>query len=427
MNRPSAPSALPPEDLATVQALAAHEDAHVDLLLPDCNGVLRGKRVSAGSLEKVYAEGVCLPMSLVAADITGNTVEETGLGYDIGDEDRICRPVPGSLRPVPWSPRPALQLLLAMEDGAGGWFDAHPRRVLERVVDRYRELGLAPVVAVELEFYLFDRLADADGRPQPTLNASDGARNASTQVYSIDDLDENAVFIDAVAACDDAILLKRAIKAIAQQQGALASFMAKPLAGQAGSGLHLHVSLLDTQGRNLFAGTPQAPADALRHAVGGLQASARDNLLLFAPHANSYRRFVANAFVPLNDSWGFNNRTVAMRIPHSDPANTRIEHRIAGADANPYLVAAAVLAGMLDGIERRLDPGAPVTGNAYEQFPARTPHWRQAIDDFLGSAFAARWYGESFRHIYGEQKRKEMLDFHAQVPDLDYAWYLRTV
>ena len=461
MNRPSAPSALPPEDLATVHALAGPEDAHVDLLLPDCNGVLRGKRVSAGSLEKVYAEGVCLPMSLVAADITGNTVEETGLGYDIGDEDRICRPIPGSLRPVPWSPRPALQLLLAMEDGAGGWFDAHPRRVLERVVDRYRELGLAPVVAVELEFYLVDRLADADGRPQPTLNASDGARNASTQVYSIDDLDENAGFIDAVAracraqripadtavaeyapgqfeinlkhradavaACDDAILLKRAIKAIAQQQGALASFMAKPLAGQAGSGLHLHVSLLDTQGRNLFAGTPQAPADALRHAVGGLQASARDNLLLFAPHANSYRRFVANAFVPLNDSWGFNNRTVAMRIPHSDPANTRIEHRIAGADANPYLVAAAVLAGMLDGIERRLDPGAPVTGNAYEQFPARTPHWRQAIDDFLGSAFAARWYGESFRHIYGEQKRKEMLDFHAQVPDLDYAWYLRTV
>ena len=202
MNHPSAPSALPPEDLATVHALAGPEDAHVDLLLPDCNGVLRGKRVSAGSLEKVYAEGVCLPMSLVAADITGNTVEETGLGYDIGDEDRICRPIPGSLRPVPWSPRPALQLLLAMEDGAGGWFDAHPRRVLERVVDRYRELGLVPVVAVELEFYLFDRLADADGRPQPTLNASDGARNASTQVYSIDDLDENAGFIDAVArAC----------------------------------------------------------------------------------------------------------------------------------------------------------------------------------------------------------------------------------
>ena len=461
MNRESALSALPPGDLDTLRALPGFEDAHVDLLLPDCNGVLRGKRVTADTLDKVYGGGVCLPMSLVAADITGNTVEETGLGYDIGDEDRICRPIPGSLRPVPWSPRPAFQLLLAMEDGAGGWFQAHPRCVLQRVLERYHALGLTPVVAVELEFYLFDRLADADGRPQPTLNASDGARNASTQVYSIDDLDENAGFIDAVAracraqripadtavaeyapgqfeinlkhradalaACDDALLLKRAIKAIALQQGTMASFMAKPLAGQAGSGLHLHVSLLDPEGRNLFAGPAEAPAAALRHAVGGLQASARDNLLLFAPHANSYRRFVTNAFVPLNDSWGFNNRTVAMRIPHSDAANTRIEHRIAGADANPYLVAAAVLAGMLHGIQRQLDPGPPVTGNAYEQFEVRTPHWRDAIGDFLGSGFAAEWYGEEFRHIYGQQKLKEMRDFHALVPDLDYAWYLRTV
>ena len=461
MNRENDPSALPPEDLQALLALPGHESATIDLLLPDSNGVLRGKRITADALEKVYAGGVCLPMSLVAADITGNTVEETGLGYDIGDEDRTCRPVPGSLRPVPWSPRPALQLLLAMEDGAGGWFEAHPRRVLQRVLDHYHALGLTPVVAVELEFYLFDRLPGADGRPQPTLNASDGRRNDSTQVYSIDDLDENAGFIDAVAracqaqripadtavaeyapgqfeinlrhradalaACDDAILLKRATKAIAQQQGAQASFMAKPLAGQAGSGLHLHASVLDSDGRNLFAGTPDHPAAALRHAVGGLQRSARDNLLLFAPHANSYRRFVANAFVPLNDSWGFNNRTVAMRIPHSDAANTRIEHRIAGADANPYLVAAAVLAGMLDGIERRLDPGPPVRGNAYEQFPVRTPHWREAIDDFLGSGFAAGWYGEQFRHVYGQQKLREMRDFQALVPDLDYAWYLRTV
>ncbi len=461
MNRVPAPSALPPEDLETLRALPGHEQAHVDLLLPDTNGVLRGKRVAAQALEKVYAGGICLPMSLVAADINGNTVEETGLGYAIGDEDRICRPIPGTLRPVPWSPRPALQLLLAMEDGAGGLWAVHPRQVLARVLERYRARGLTPVVAVELEFYLFDRLPGPDGRPQPLPDPASGQRTASTQVYSIDDLDANAAFIqgvagacraqripadtavaeyapgqfeinlhhraDAIAACDDAVLLKRVVKAVARQQGALASFMAKPLTGQAGSGLHLHVSLLDADGHNVFACTPERPADALRHAVAGLQASARDNLLLFAPHANSYRRFVANAFVPLNDSWGFNNRTVAMRIPHSDAANTRIEHRIAGADANPYLVAAAVLAGMLDGIERRLDPGPPVAGNAYAQFPAQQPSWRGAIEDFLASGFAAEWYGEQFRHVYGQQKRREMLDFHAQVTDLDYAWYLRTV
>jgi glutamine synthetase len=461
MNQPDPASSLPPEDLQTLLALPGHEQAHVDLLLPDCNGILRGKRITAAALEKVYADGVCLPMSLIAADILGNTVEETGLGYDIGDEDRICRPVPGSLKPVPWSPRPALQLMLQMEDGAGGWYPAHPRQVLDRVLARYRAAGITPVVAVELEFYLFDRQADAQGRPQPTINPSSGLRNASTQVYSIDDLDENAAFIqavsqacqaqgipadtavaeyapgqfeinlkhraDALAACDDAVLLKRVIKSVAARQGALASFMAKPLAGQAGSGLHLHVSLLDAQGNNLLACTPQAPSAALRHAVGGLQASAADNLLLFAPHANSYRRFVANAFVPLNDSWGFNNRTVAMRVPHSNPANTRIEHRIAGADANPYLVAAAVLAGILDGLERKPDPGAPVVGNAYDQFEARRPHWRQAIEQFLDSEFAARWYGSDFRHVYGQQKLREMHDFSALVSDLDYQWYLRTV
>jgi glutamine synthetase len=454
-----AASSLPPEDVETLRRIDGCE--LVDLLLPDTNGLLRGKRVIRESLEKVYADGVCLPMSLLAAHITGDTVEETGLGYDIGDEDRLCRPVPGTLRPVPWSPRPMAQLLLSMEDGRGGAFEANPRAVLARVLERYRARGLTPVVAVELEFYLFDAAPDAHGRPQTLRDPRTGQRGDGTQVYYMPELDDHRAFTDAVAAvcreqrvpadtavaeyapgqfeinlkhrddalaaCDDAIFLKRTIKAIAQQQGALASFMAKPFAGQSGSGLHLHASLLDDAGRNVFAGTPDAPAEALRHAVAGLQRAAVDSLLLFAPHANSYRRFVPNAFVPLNDSWGFNNRTVALRIPHSDPRNTRIEHRIAGADANPYLVAAAVLAGMLDGIERRLDPGPPVVGNAYEQAECRSPGWQEAIARFLASDFVAQAFGERFRHVYGQQKRREMLDFQARVTDLDYAWYLRTV
>ena len=111
----------------------------IDLLLPDMNGLLRGKRITRDALEKVYANGVCLPMSLIATDITGNTVEETGLGYDIGDEDRICRPVPGTLRPIPWQERPMAQLLLSMEDADGGMFAANPREVLKRVVDRFTD------------------------------------------------------------------------------------------------------------------------------------------------------------------------------------------------------------------------------------------------------------------------------------------------
>ena len=453
------PPSLTPEDIAALQQTQDCE--LVDLLLPDMNGLLRGKRVTRDALEKVYENGVCLPMSLIATDITGNTVEETGLGYDIGDEDRICRPVPGTLRPVPWSNRPMAQLLLSMEDANGGQFEANPREVLKRVLERYAARGLKPVVAIELEFYLFDRLPDADGRPQPPVNAHTGQRNTSTQVYYIEDLNDFGPFIDAVSAacktqgipadtavaeyapgqfeinlkhrddallaCDDAIYLKRAIKAVAQQQGLQASFMAKPHVDQAGSGLHIHVSVLDKDGRNIFACSPDAPADALKHAIGGLQRSAKDCLLLFAPNANSYRRFVLNAFVPLNEVWGFNNRTVAMRIPHSDEKNTRIEHRIAGADANVYLAAAAVLAGMLDGIEHGYDPGAPIVGNAYEQTEIRTPYWRDTIRDFMASDFIATQFGARFQHIYGQQKLKELHSFYREVTTLEYDWYLRSV
>ncbi|MFT4257490.1 MAG: glutamine synthetase family protein [Pseudoxanthomonas sp.] len=459
MTQPTAPIALPPEDAETLRQIPGCE--MVDLLLPDTNGLLRGKRISADALEKVYRDGICLPMSLVASHITGDTVEETGLGYAIGDEDRLCRPVPGSLRPLPWSPRPMAQLLLTMQDGDGE-FAANPRTVLARVLQRFRARGLTPVVAVELEFYLFDAKPGDDGRPQTVRDPRTGLRSDSTQVYYMPELDDHRGFTDAVAAacraqrvpadtavaeyapgqfeinlrhrddvlaaCDDGLYLKRTIKAIAQEQGALASFMAKPFEDQAGSGLHLHVSLLDADGNNLFASPPHNPSPALRHAIAGLQRHAADSLLLFAPNANSYRRFVANAYVPLNESWGYNNRTVALRIPHSDENNTRIEHRIAGADANPYLVAAAVLAGMIDGIEKRLEPlSPPVVGNAYEQIEPSTPDWRSAIDRFAASDFVADAFGERFRHIYTAQKRREMLDFAARVSSLDYDWYLRSV
>src|SRR5688500_4329582 len=151
MTRIPDPSAFhdAPLPLADADSLARLPDCElVDLLLPDMNGLLRGKRITRDALEKVYLDGVCLPMSLIATDITGNTVEETGLGYDIGDEDRICRPVPGSLRPVPWSPRPMAQLLLSMENAKGGTFEANPREVLKRGGAQVAARGLTPVVAV---------------------------------------------------------------------------------------------------------------------------------------------------------------------------------------------------------------------------------------------------------------------------------------
>lgn len=447
---------------ADADVLARHPDAElVDLVLPDANGLLRGKRITRDALEKVYQNGVCLPMSLLATDVTGNTVEESGLGYDIGDEDRICRPIPGTLRCIPWQGRPMLQCLLGMEGFDGGQFSANPREVLKRVVAKFRERGLTPVVAVELEFYLLDKQPGADGKPQTSINPATGLRNRTTQVYYMEDLNDYQRFTDAVAdackaqaipadtavaeyapgqfeinlkhrddavaACDDAIMLKRVIKSVAEKQDLLASFMAKPFVDQAGSGTHIHVSLLDRDGRNIFASRKDDPAPALKHAIHGLQQVSGDTMLMFAPHANSYRRFVLNAFVPLNDCWGFNNRTVAMRIPHSDEKNVRIEHRIAGADANPYLVTAAVLAGILHGLDTQGDPGPPITGNAYEQTDARTLFWRDTIGDFMASDFIKDMFGAEFRHVYGQLKLKEMRSFYTQVSSLEYEWYLRAV
>jgi len=348
-----------------------------------------------------------------------------------------------------------------MEGPDGGMFSANPREVLKNVVKRFTDKGLTPVVAVELEFYLLDSELTVDGRPQTSINPATGVRNNTTQVYYMQDLNDYQEFTDAVAdacraqqipadtavaeyapgqfeinlkhrsdavlACDDAIFLKRAIKAIAENQGMIASFMAKPFVDQAGSGTHIHVSVLDKDGNNIFACTPEAPSDTLRHGVAGLQQVSKDCMLMFAPHANSYRRFVLNAFVPLNDCWGFNNRTVAMRIPHSDPDNIRIEHRIAGADANPYLVTAAVLAGVLHGLETKGDPGPPIVGNAYEQTEQRTLFWRDTINDFMASDFVKSTFGAEFQHVFGQQKLKEMRSFYTEVTTLEYDWYLRQV
>ena len=298
---------LPAADAAVLHQIPGCE--MIDLILPDLNGLLRGKRITRDALSKIYESGVCLPMSLIATDITGNTVEETGLGYAIGDEDRICRPVPGSLRSVPWQSKPMAQLLLSMEDANGGVFAANPREVLKQVLDRYSALGLTPVVAVELEFYLLDAQLTVEGRPQTSINPATGSRNRATQVYYMEDLNDYQTFTDRLAdvcrgqaipadtavaeyapgqfeinlkhradalqACDDAIYLKRAIKAVAAQQKMLASFMAKPFVDQAGSGMHIHVSLLDGEGRNVFAGTPASPAAPMLHAIGGLQAASR--------------------------------------------------------------------------------------------------------------------------------------------------------
>jgi glutamine synthetase len=452
-----------PADIAQVRAwTAAHPEVRfIDLLLPDLMGILRGKRVNVAELDAVGRDGLLLPASMFALDVRGGTVEATGLGFDDGDADRICLPVAGSLAPVPWLGAEFAQMQVSMYEHDRRPFHGDPRHVLAGVLRHFRDLGLTPVMAVELEFYLVDRERTAEGCAQPPRQPLTGRREFRTQINSMADLNEYSTLLadvdaaaraqsvpagtvlaeygpgqfevnlhhvpDALAACDHAVRLKRLVRGIALKHGMEATFMPKPYRDQAGSGAHLHVSLIDTEGRNVFAADDPAGGPMLKHAIGGLTATIDATMAVCAPTANSYRRFQPEAYVPLNPSWAVNNRGVAFRIPHGPPAGRRVEHRVAGADANPYLLAAVVLAGMHHGLTRQLDPGAPLAGNAYRNGRTTIPlTWPEALAAFERSEFVRSYFGDAFTDLYVNTRRGEMREFNSHIPPLDYAWYLTT-
>lgn len=433
----------------------------IDLLLADLMGIPRGKRVTAAELEGVHDMGLLLPGSMFALDVLGGTVQSTGLGFDEGDADRVCLPLAGSLVPVPWLGDHIAQMQVSMYEHDRTPFHGDPRHVLEQVVARFTALGLRPVMAVELEFYLVDRERTPEGIAQPPRQPLTGRREVKTQINSMQELNEYSAVLSAIdaaareqelpvgtvlaeygpgqfevnlhhvddplLACDHAIRLKRLVKGVALQHGMEATFMPKPYRDHAGSGAHLHISVLDAAGRNIFEADDAAGSARLRHAIGGLAATMNDAIAICAPTANSYRRFQPEAYVPLNPSWSVNNRGVAFRVPHGPPASRRVEHRIAGADANPYLLSAIVLAGMHLGLTRKLDPGPVLAGNAYRDTACTIPQsWPEALGVFERSEFARDYLGERFANLYAQTRRGEMQDFNSYVPAIDYDWYLTT-
>ncbi|MDR6235347.1 glutamine synthetase family protein [Pseudomonas oryzihabitans] len=433
----------------------------VDLLIADMNGVVRGKRIERNNLPKVFEKGINLPASLFALDITGSTVESTGLGLDIGDADRVCFPITGTLSMEPWQKRPTAQLLMTMHEMEGEPFFADPREVLRQVVQRFDELGLTVCAAFELEFYLIDQ-ENINGRPQPPRSPISGKRPQSVQVYSMDDLDEYADCLqdiidgaraqgipadaivaesapaqfevnlnhvaDPIKACDYAVLLKRLIKNVAYDHEMDTTFMAKPYPGQAGNGLHVHISLLDKDGHNIFAGEDPEQNAALRHAIGGVLETLPACMAFLCPNVNSYRRFGSQFFVPNAPSWGLDNRTTALRVPTGTPEAHRIEHRVAGADANPYLLLAGVLAGVHHGLTRHIEPGPVTEGNSYEQHEQSLPNnLRDALRYLDDSSVMAEYIDPKYIDIFVACKEHELEEFEHSISDLEYNWYLHTV
>jgi glutamine synthetase len=338
-------------------------------------------------------------------------------------------------------------------------FGGDPRRALAALVDRFKAHGLTPVMAMELEFYLYD---PTNARPIAPVSPVTGKRLDADGVLSIDELDDFGSFFEEVyAACaaqgvpadsaiaengigqfeinlmhvddplraaDDAVLFKRIVRGLARKHGFAASFMAKPYGERSGSGLHVHFSLLDSKGKNVFDDGSNDGSITMRHAVGGLIESMPETTLLYAPHFNSYRRLRPGTHAPSAAAWGYENRTVAIRIPGGSSKARRIEHRVAGADANPYLVLAGILAGALHGIEGGVTPPDPVTGDAYElKLKSLPPDWASAIDAFAAGSIVERTLPLMLRDMLVACKRQEMATFALQVTDFEYETYLDAV
>ncbi|MEM6276637.1 MAG: glutamine synthetase family protein [Pseudomonadota bacterium] len=372
----------------------------------DLNGLMRGKRVPATKL----GQPMRMPFSALNVDIFGYDIEDSPLVFATGDADGTLLPADRPPLPLPWLDEQPLLQLSQMHHEDGAPFAGDPRYALINVLGRYAARGWEPVCAVELEFYL----VELDGALAAPLNPRSGRRLQSPQVLGLRQLDGFEAFFNAVEdgaaamglepstitsesglgqfevtldpapalkAAEDALLMKELIKGTARNHGLSATFLAKPFSADAGNGMHVHASVLDAEGRNIFDdGTPSG-TEALRHAIAGCLAALSASTVFFAPHLSSYARFVENAHAPTTASWGYDNRTVALRVPSGPGKARRLEHRVAGGDANPFVLFAAILGAAQLGIESAMDAPAPTEGNAYDQgTPALAANLHDAIE-----------------------------------------------
>lgn len=437
--------------------LSSHSDLRfVDVLLTDINGVQRAKRLPARQVLKVFTGGFRMPRSLIGVDVWGEDVFDNGLIMESGDSDGICVPIESGLLLCPWSPLRLAQLSVMMVEADGEPFAADPRQLLIATQSALKAEGKHPVAALEVEFYLFPKNDESQAADQPPAMFSPfGSLCAASS------LDEQSAFIDdlysacdvqgidlggvlkesgpgqfelnlqhqdcAVKAADQVILLRRAIKGTAAKHDMIASFMAKPFGDQPGNGMHAHLSLCDDDGHNVFAEPSSVQAtDQLMCAIAGLLKAAPESLIFFAPHLNSYRRFQSSFHAPIRTSWGVDNRFASIRVPNDQGQNRRLEHRIAGADANPYLVLSAILTGLKLGLDEQILPQPPLVGSDYKTADKRIDaDWANALNSFETGSLLSSNFGAVFSKAFSACKRQEIATMARHVTGIEYASYLR--
>jgi len=446
----------------------------VELVLTDPNGIARGKWAPVSALKKAFAEGVNFPLSLHGLDVWGNEVDQTGLHISSGDLDGFCVAVPQTLSVVPWGQGPVdnrqagkageaceattAQVLLQTLTPEHAAFGGCARTVLEHVVGRLNAKGLSPVCAFELEFHLLTP-ASANGGAFEVASIEETPN--SQLMYGLDALSQKAPLFsdirraaqwanlpvdtivkeagpgqfevnlnhrdDAMRAADDVVLLKRIVKECARVHGYEATFMAKPFIDQPGNGMHVHTSIIDRDGANLFSG---GEGDTkLRNAVAGLLATMREAALVFVNTHNGFRRMAPGSYAPTRANWGVNNRSVSVRLPAAPDAAKRIEHRLSGADANPYLVLATILQAIDEGLEAAQEQMPQLTGNAYEEATANRGEplplsQMEALDAFYRSEFCSRALGVQMRDILAAIKQAEIDGFRDDISALERRTFL---
>jgi len=426
------------------QWLDQHRVTEIECLVPDLTGVARGKILPR---EKFTEDrGMRLPEAVVAMGVTGEFPEE-GPYYDVispTDRDMHLQADPTTVRIVPWAVDPTAHVIHDCYDKAGQLVPFAPRSVLRRVCELYRAEGWKAVVAPELEFYLVARNTDPDMPLKPPIGRS-GRAETSRQAYSIDAVNEfDPLFEDVYDYCDkmelnvdtliheigagqmeinffhgdplnladETFLFKRTVREVALRHDMYATFMAKPIAGEPGSSMHIHQSVVDAAtGSNLFSNADGTPSQEFYWFIGGLQRHIPAAMVLFAPYVNSYRRLARYTAAPINIQWGTDNRTVGIRAPVAAAQARRIENRVVGADANPYVALAATLACGYLGIRHRIEPTSECKGDAYLGPRGLPRSLSEALVSLEADRALAEVLGESFVTVYSQVKEIEYEEF----------------
>lgn len=416
----------------------------VECLVPDLTGVARGKILPR---EKFYEDrGMRLPEDVVVMSVTGN-VPQTGPFFDVISpmaHDIHLRPDPTTVRIVPWASDPTAQIIHDCFDRDGRLVSYAPRSVLKRVCDLYAAENWSPIVAPELEFYLVGRNADPNALLAPPIGRS-GRSETSRQAYSIDAVNEfDPLFEDIYDYCnqmglnvdtlihevgagqmeinffhdqplglaDEVFMFKRTVREAALRHNMYATFMAKPIAGEPGSAMHIHQSIIDlASGKNIFSQSNGDYAQPFFHYIGGLQHHMPHAMALVAPYVNSYRRLTRHTAAPINIEWGHDNRTVGIRSPISNGDARRLENRLIGADANPYIALAVTLACGYLGLRNRMRPKSEMKGDAYLAPYSLPRSLGEALDWLRRDTELHEVLGKDFITVYTEIKELEFEEF----------------